>query len=151
MTSRIFFLILVIVIYTLSGCTPPEKRMPSYLDQKYPGEEKIDSLLSMMSLEEKIAMIHAESSFASGGVERLNIPHWIMSDGPHGVRKEHGIDYEPDENVDDACTYLPVGVALGSTWNPALAYEYGEVLGSEAKYRGKDVILGPGVNIIRTP
>jgi beta-glucosidase len=151
MTSRIFFLILVIVIYTLSGCTSPEKRMPSYLDQKYPGEEKIDSLLSMMSLEEKIAMIHAESSFASGGVERLNIPHWIMSDGPHGVRKEHGTDYEPDENVDDACTYLPVGVALGSTWNPRLAYEYGSVLGSEAKHRGKDVILGPGVNIIRTP
>ncbi len=104
-----------------------------------------------MTLEEKVRLIHAESSFATGGIPRLNIPSWIMTDGPHGVRKEQGIDYIPDAGVDDSCTYLPVGVALASTWNPELAYEYGTVLGNEAKYRGKDVILGPGVNIIRTP
>jgi len=114
-------------------------------------EEKIDSLISLMTLEEKVAMIHSESSFASGGVARLNIPHWVMSDGPHGVRKEHGTDYVPDEGVADSVTYLPVGVALASTWNPALGYAYGKVLGSEANARGKDVILGPGINIIRTP
>ena len=114
-------------------------------------ESKIDSLISLMTIEEKVKIIHSESSFASGGVERLGIPHWVMSDGPHGVRKEHGTDYAPDEGVMDSITYLPVGVALASTWNTSLGYEYGKVLGEEAKARGKDVILGPGVNIQRTP
>lgn len=151
MTSRIFFYISAFACFFVFGCKPSEKELPSYLSTRFPGEEKIDSLISVMSLEEKLSLIHAESSFAAGGVPRLNIPHWVMSDGPHGVRKEHGTDYTPDESGNDACTYLPVGIALGSTWNPDLAYEYGTVLGSEAKYRGKDVILGPGVNIIRTP
>jgi beta-glucosidase len=133
------------------SCTTSEKALPSYIHAKYPGDEKIDSLISLMTLEEKVRLIHAESSFATGSIPRLNIPSWVMTDGPHGIRKEHGIDYIPDEGVDDSCTYLPVGVALSSTWNPDLAYEYGMVLGNEAKYRGKDVILGPGVNIIRTP
>lgn len=114
-------------------------------------EQKIDSLIGLMTLEEKIGMIHGSSSFTSGGVERLGIPELVMSDGPHGVRLEHGRDWIPDENVEDAATYLPTGVTLASTWNPELGYEYGTVLGSEAKYRGKDIILGPGVNIIRTP
>src|SRR5690606_12093796 len=114
-------------------------------------ENKIDSLISLMTIEEKVAMIHGESSFTSSGVERLGIPPWVMSDGPHGDRKEHGVDYIPDEGVQDSATYLPVGVALASTWNPELGYAYGKVLGSEANFRGKDVILGPGVNIIRTP
>lgn len=74
-----------------------------------------------------------------------------MSDGPHGVRREHGRDWEPDENFNDSSTYLPTGIALASSWNPNLAYEYGKVLGSEAKHRGKDIILGPWVNIIRSP
>ena len=114
-------------------------------------EEKIDSLISLMTIEEKVTLIHSESSFTSGGVARLGIPHWVMSDGPHGVRKEHGTDYVADQGVMDSITYLPVGVALASTWNPTLGYEYGKVLGSEANFRGKDVILGPGINIIRTP
>jgi beta-glucosidase len=114
-------------------------------------ESKIDSLIALMTIEEKVAMIHSESAFTSGGVKRLGIPSWIMSDGPHGVRKEHGTDYVPDEGVEDSVTYLPVGVALASTWNAELGYAYGKVLGAEANARGKDVILGPGVNIIRTP
>ncbi len=114
-------------------------------------ESRIDSLISAMTIAEKVAMIHSESSFTSGGVARLGIPSWKMSDGPHGVRKEHGTDYAPDEGVADSVTYLPVGVTLASTWNPELGYEYGKVLGAEANARGKDVILGPGVNIIRTP
>jgi beta-glucosidase len=128
----------------LSACGSPEQKAKST-------EEKIDSLISQLTIEEKVALIHSESSFASAGVKRLGIPHWVMSDGPHGVRKEHGTDYVPDEGVADSVTYLPVGVALASTWNPALGYEYGKVLGREANARGKDVILGPGINIIRTP
>jgi beta-glucosidase len=127
------------------SCTSSEKLSVS------PEENKIDSLIRVMTLEEKVAMIHASSSFTSGGVERLGIPEWTMSDGPHGVRKEHGRDWVPDQNANDSVTYLPVGVALAATWNPGLGFEYGKVLGSEANARGKDVILGPGINIIRTP
>jgi beta-glucosidase len=112
---------------------------------------KINALISKMTLEEKVNMIHASSSFTSGGVPRLGIPGLTTSDGPHGVRLEHGSDFEPDKNVYDSSTYLPTGVCLASTWNPQLGFEFGKVLGSEANFRGKDVILGPGINIIRTP
>lgn len=141
--KKIFVLGMSIAL--LWSCAQKEQSAPKSV------EEKIDSLISLMTIEEKVAMIHSESSFASGGVARLGIPHWVMSDGPHGVRKEHGTDYVPDEGVMDSITYLPVGVTLASTWNPQLGYEYGKVLGEEAKARGKDVILGPGINIIRTP
>ncbi len=111
---------------------------------------KINSLIAQMTLEEKVTMIHASSSFTSGGVARLGIPEFTMSDGPHGVRPEHGRDWELDNNSLDSGTYLPTGVCLAATWNPKLGYEFGKVLGQEAKFRGKNVILGPGINIIRT-
>ncbi|WP_224995600.1 glycoside hydrolase family 3 C-terminal domain-containing protein [Cesiribacter sp. SM1] len=114
-------------------------------------ESRIDSLIARMTLEEKLGMIHANSSFTSGGVARLGIPELSMSDGPHGVRPEHGRDWIPDNAGDDSVTYLPTGIALAATWNPELGYAFGKVLGSEARKRGKDVILGPGVNIMRTP
>lgn len=114
-------------------------------------EAKITKLLKKMTLEEKVNMIHASSSFTSGGVPRLGIPELTTSDGPHGVRLEHGRGWGVIPNVDDAGTYLPTGNTLAATWNPALGYAFGSVLGSEAKYRGKDVILGPGINIIRSP
>jgi beta-glucosidase len=114
-------------------------------------EKKIDSLLTLMTLEEKIAMIHANSSFTTAGIKRLGIPELVLSDGPHGVRPEHGRDWELDNDINDSATYLPTGIALAATWNPDLGYEFGKVLGSEAKYRGKDLILGPGVNIMRSP
>jgi len=114
-------------------------------------EAHIDSLLAQMTLQEKVDMIHASSSFTSGGVERLGIPEIVMSDGPHGVRHEHGRDWEKVVGAEDASTYLPVGTALAATWNKDLGYEFGRVLGRETAYRGKDVILGPGINIIRDP
>ena len=114
-------------------------------------EAHIESLISQMTLEEKVNMIHGSSSFTSGGVERLGIPEMTMSDGPHGVRHEHGRDWAKDEGVRDSSTYLPVGTALAATWNTDLGYQFGTVLGSEANYRGKDMILGPGLNIIRDP
>ena len=120
-------------------------------DRNIEVERKIDSLIGKMTLEEKISMIHANSSFTSGGVKRLGIPELVMSDGPHGVRPEHGRDWELDNDVSDSSTYLPTGITLAATWNPNLGYEFGKVLGSEAKYRGKDIILGPGVNIMRSP
>ena len=114
-------------------------------------DAKIEALIKQLTLEEKVTMIHGASSFQTGGVPRLNIPPFVTSDGPHGVRLEHGTDYVPDAGVYDSSTYLPVGVCLASTWNPQLGYQFGSVLGREANFRGKDVILGPGINIIRSP
>jgi beta-glucosidase len=114
-------------------------------------EAKITSLIKKMTLEEKVGMIHASSSFTSGGVKRLGIPELVTSDGPHGVRVEHGRGWDVVAGADDAGTYLPTGNTLAATWNPQLGYAFGTVLGSEANYRGKDVLLGPGINIIRTP
>jgi beta-glucosidase len=112
---------------------------------------KSDSLIKLMTLQEKVKMIHASSSFTSGGVPRLGIPELVTSDGPHGVRIEHGRGWSELKNVLDSGTYLPTGVCLASTWNPKLGYAFGSVLGSEANFRGKDVILGPGINIMRSP
>ncbi len=114
-------------------------------------EAKITALIKQMTLEEKVGMIHANSSFTSAGVQRLGIHELTMSDGPHGVRLEHGRGWGVIKNVEDAGTYLPTGNTLAATWNPKLGYAFGSVLGSEAKYRGKDIILGPGINIIRSP
>ncbi len=114
-------------------------------------EQKINNLIIRMTLEEKVGMLHGNSSFTSAGVPRLGIPELVTSDGPHGVRTEHGRGWSEINNVNDSGTYLPVGIALASTWNLALGYDYGKVLGSEAKYRGKNVILGPGINIMRSP
>ncbi len=125
---------------------------PSLLNAQVKNDtaSKINSLIAQMTLEEKVNMIHASSSFTSGGVLRLGIPEIVMSDGPHGVRPEHGRDWELDNNSLDSGTYLPTGVCLAATWNPKLGYEFGTVLGQEAKFRGKNIILGPGINIIRT-
>jgi len=112
---------------------------------------KVEATLKKLTLEEKVAMIHGNSGFTSPGVQRLGIRELVMSDGPHGVRPEQGRYWVQKEKVADSGTYLPTGVCLAATWNPQLGYEFGSVLGSEANYRGKDVILGPGINIIRTP
>jgi len=114
-------------------------------------EKEIDALLKKLTLEEKVHMLHANSAFAAGGVQRLGIPEIMTSDGPHGVRPEQGRDWKGVKNANDAGTYLPNNNTLASTWNPDLGYAYGTVLGSEANFRGKDIILGPGINIIRTP
>jgi len=105
-----------------------------------------------MTLEEKVGLLHGNSKFYVAGVERLGIPEWSLSDGPHGVRAEinrHGWAYAGWTN--DSASYFPPGTAFAATWNPELAYRRGEVLGEEARWRKKDVLLGPGVNIIRSP
>lgn len=114
--------------------------------------EKIEEILSELRLEEKVAMVHAAGLFRSGNVERLGIPSLYMSDGPMGVRNEFpNASWVPVGNSDDYVTYLPSISALACTWNRELAYEEGHVLGKEARGRGKDVILAPGINIVRSP
>lgn len=115
-------------------------------------EKEIEKLLGKMTLDEKISMIHGAALFKSGGVERLGIPGIVTSDGPMGVREEFMSDrWIPAGNNDDRVSYLPSNSALASTWNPRRAYEMGKVLGAEARGRGKDVILAPGINIKRSP
>lgn len=117
-----------------------------------PNGASIESLAAQLTLEEKIAMVHGGANFATAPVPRLSIPGLEMSDGPHGVREEMGrSEWRPEGRTDDYVTYLPAGINLASTWNRELAAEYGRVLGREARGRGKDVILGPGINIHRTP
>ena len=115
-------------------------------------EQKIEELLKELTLEEKVSLCHANSKFYAGGVERLGIGELAMMDGPHGVRSETERDAWTCLNrTEDRCTYLPTGTALAATFNPELGYRFGCVLGAEARRREKDIILGPGVNIIRTP
>ena len=127
-------------------------QLPVYLDDSMPVEERIEDALSRMTLEEKIAMCHAQSKFSTPGCPRLGIPEIWMSDGPHGVRMEFvWDDWTHAQWTNDSCTAYPALTCLAATFNPELSYRYGKALGEEARYRGKDIILGPGVNIYRTP
>ncbi len=114
----------------------------------------IESLVLNMTLEEKVSIIHASLKFESGGVKRLGIDNLVVSDGPHGIRPElipDIIEFVQANRDDDFSVYLPTELALASTWNSEYAYEFGKTLGLEARNRGKEVLLGPGMNIIRTP
>ena len=109
-------------------------------------------LLGKLTLDEKIAIVHAAGLFKNGDAPRVGIPPLKMDDGPMGVRAELNNDkWTPLYNTRDYVTYLPSGSAVASTWNPDLARATGEVLGAEARGRGKDVILGPSINIKRGP
>lgn len=126
--------------------------VPAYLDPAHPLEERVDDALSRMTLEEKVALCHAQGKFSSAGVPRLGIPELWMSDGPHGVRAEiNWNDWNYSGWTNDASTAFPALTALAATWNRDLAALYGRSVGEEARYRHKDVLLGPGVNICRTP
>lgn len=115
-------------------------------------DESIDALLVQMTLEEKHAMVSGNTMFTSMGVPRLGIADMMMSDGPHGVREEvNTTNWAPAGRDDDFATYLPTGTALAASWNPAMAELSGRVLGAESRARGKDIILGPGINVLRTP
>lgn len=115
-------------------------------------DSKIEGVISQMTLEEKIAMLHGNGMFTSAGVERLGIPELKYTDGPFGIREELGRNsWAPLNLTTDSATFFPTGSALAATWNPGLAYLYGVGMGQEAKTRGKDILLGPAVNITRIP
>lgn len=125
---------------------------PVYLDVNQPIEKRVENALSLMTMDEKVAMCHAQSTFTSKGVPRLGIPCIAMSDGPHGVRAEVNWDGWSEAGwTNDSCLAFPALTCLAATFNPQLSYSYGVALGEEARYRNKDIILGPGVNIYRTP
>ena len=123
-----------------------------YLDQQAPMEERVKDALSRMTTHEKIQVIHAQSKFTSAGVPRLGIRQLNMDDGPHGVREElEWNTWNPARWTNDSIVAFPSLTCLASTWNRDLSRLYGHSVSEEFAFRGKDVLLGPGVNIARTP
>ena len=135
----------------LSACGPRQE-LPVYLDPSADIELRVEDALSRMTLEEKVAMTHAQSKFSSAGVPRLGIPELWHTDGPHGIRPEVLWDeWDQAGWTNDSCTAFPALVNLAATWDRSLARLYGDCIGAEARYRGKDILLGPGINMGRTP
>ncbi|HJG77973.1 glycoside hydrolase family 3 C-terminal domain-containing protein [Phocaeicola barnesiae] len=128
------------------------QQKPVYLDESKPIEERVEDALPRLTLKEKIALVHAQSKFSSAGVPRLGIPEFWMTDGPHGVRPEVLWDeWDQAGWTNDSCVAFPALTCLAATWNPEMSLLYGQSIGEEARYRNKTVLLGPGVNIYRTP
>lgn len=142
--------LLILAFACMAGVLPAQT--PVYLDDSQPIEARVKDALSRMTLEEKVALCHAQSKFSSAGVPRLGIPEVWMSDGPHGVRAEiNWNDWGYANWTNDSITAFPALTCLAATWNPEMSAKYGKAIGEEARYREKDVLLGPGVNIYRTP
>lgn len=128
------------------------QELPKYLNTKLSVDERVEDALSRMTLEEKCRLVYAQSKFSSPGVARLGIPELWTSDGPHGVRMEiNWNNWAHAEWTNDYCTAFPALTCLAATWNPDMARLYGKNVGEEARYRKKSVLLGPGVNLYRTP
>lgn len=150
MLKKIVFLSLLTLTYAAS--TAQTKTTPIYLDDSKPVAERVKDALSRMTLEEKVGMLHAQSKFSSAGVPRLGIPEFWTTDGPHGVRAEVKWDeWDQAGWTNDSIVAYPALTALSATWNKKMSWNYGKALGEEARYRKKDILLGPGVNIYRTP
>lgn len=145
---KTLLLLLLGVSLTLTG----QQKISTYLDDSKPIEERVEDALSRMTLEEKVAVCHAQSKFSSAGVPRLGIPDFWMTDGPHGIRPEVLWDEWSQAGwTNDSCIAFPALTCLAATWNKDLSHLYGVSIGEEARYRNKSVLLGPGVNIYRSP
>lgn len=144
-------LLLSLTLMTAS-VTVAYSSVPIYLDETRAIDERVEDALSRMTTEEKVAMLHAQSKFSSAGVPRLGIPEFWTTDGPHGIRPEVLWDeWDQAGWTNDSCVAFPALTCLAATWNPDMALLYGKNIGEEARYRKKDILLGPGVNIYRTP
>ena len=138
--------------FLAAGAAVQAQEIPAYLDAGRPIETRIEDALSRMTLREKIAVVNAQSKFSSPGVPRLGIPEVWTTDGPHGIRPEVLWDeWNQAGWSNDSCMAFPALTCLAATWNPEMSELYGRSIGEEARYREKDVLLGPGVNIYRTP
>lgn len=148
--KKIYILACLFCVFVYSVCA--QEQLPVYLDSNQPLELRVEDALSRMTLEEKISLIHAQSKFSSPGVPRLGIPEIWCTDGPHGIRAELLWDeWKQAGWTNDSCTAFPALTCLAATWDPELSLLYGKSIGEEARYRNKSILLGPGVNIYRTP
>lgn len=140
------------VLAASCGQTAPKFDGPAYLDESLPIDVRVEDALSRMTMEEKVKILHAQSKFSSAGVPRLGIPEIWTTDGPHGIRPEVMWDeWDQARWTNDSCVAFPALTCLAATWNEEMSALYGKSIGEEARYRDKDVLLGPGVNIYRTP
>ena len=146
-------IILAAAALVLSACcSQPKFDGPTYLNPNAPVEERVEDALSRMTLEEKVGMTTAQSKFSSRGVPRLGIPEVWHTDGPHGIRPEVLWDeWDQAGWTNDSCTAFPALINLAATWDKEMSLLYGRSIGEEARYRKKDILLGPGINICRTP
>lgn len=146
--NKQFFALVLAAVFVAAGFAAA----PVYLDETQAIDQRVEDALSRMTLEEKVAMLHAQSKFSSAGVPRLGIPEFWTTDGPHGIRPEVLWDeWDQAGWTNDSCVAFPALTCLAATWNPDMALLYGKSIGEEARYRKKDILLGPGVNICRTP
>src|ERR1035437_2685088 len=152
---RIHFLRIGVISLALTWSTVSirgAETQPLYLDANQSIESRVEDFLSRLTLEEKISIIHANSKFTTAAISRLGIPRRWLDDGPPGVREDIGPDtWDSAGLTGDFFTATPAGICLAATWNPELGFSEGEAIGQEARARGKDIMLGPGVNILRTP
>lgn len=163
MKINLSYILILFTIIGLSSCNNNQKTPPEtdelVVTNIYEGipissqfDVTIDSLIALMTIEEKIGMLHANTMFSSGGVERLGIPELKMVDGPLGIREEISRNSWASAGLDnDFATYYPAAGSVAATWNPELSYTFGNSVGQEARARGKDMLLSPAINIIRTP
>ena len=143
---------IVIGLMLATATVSAQKTKPIYLDNNAPLEQRVEDALSRMTLHEKIQVIHAQSKFTSAGVPRLGIRQLNMDDGPHGVREElEWNTWSPAKWTNDSIVAFPSLTCLAATWNRDLAALYGNALSEEFAFRGKDILLGPGVNMARMP
>jgi beta-glucosidase len=146
------FLLSLFMTLACGRLAAAEESAPVYLNASQPLETRVDDLLARLTLEEKISLLHGDSKFTTAAIPRLGVARRWLDDGPHGVREDIGPDtWNPAGRTDDFATAMPAGICLAATWNPDLGYREGEAIGQEARARGKDIMLGPGVNILRTP
>ena len=136
---------LTLLVAACAGPKSPQDRLTV-------NDKQIDKIIAQMTLEEKVEMLHSKTNMSSAGVPRLGIADMNYADGPFGIREE-GVPngFQPAGWTLDSATYFPTGSALAATWSKEMAYLYGTGMGKEARLRGKDVILGPAVNIQRLP
>lgn len=145
-------ILLITTLLAIGFQIPKAQTTPVYQDESKSIELRIEDALKRMTLEEKVAVLHAQSKFSSAGVPRLGIPELWMTDGPHGIRPEVLWDqWDQAGWTNDSCTAFPALTCLAATWDKNMSLLYGQSIGAEARYRKKDVLLGPGVNIYRTP
>ena len=146
------FILSAAALVLAACCSQPKFDGPTYLNPNAPIEERVEDALSRMTLEEKVGMTTAQSKFSSRGVPRLGIPEVWHTDGPHGIRPEVLWDeWDQAGWTNDSCTAFPALINLAATWDKEMSLLYGRSIGEEARYRKKDILLGPGINICRTP
>ena len=139
---------LLMALAIITGCNAPQSTPQEKLTVN---DKKISEIIAQMTLEEKVEMLHSKTIMSSEGIPRLGIQDIKYADGPFAVREEIGEGFQPLNWTTDSATYYPTGSALAATWSYDLAYDYGNALGTEARRRGKDIILGPAMNIQRLP